>query len=256
MPSSELMGRILPLDLAQQAGFILRVLGGVAIRLRSPELEDFARSLGRYTGRADGQEFLDLDFGAYKRQRKALPAFFARLGYIKRKTTMASAISERHIYFHPEGWFEVDVFFDKMLMEHVVPFCGRLELDYLTITPTDLFLTKIQVTDFTEKDLKDLWLLLRGHEIGAGPDNAAINTGYIATLLVGDWGFWYDAITNLERVRRFTESSKLLSAHEKADILDKVAQIVRAIEGAPKTLRWKMRSIFGTRVKWYRTVEE
>jgi hypothetical protein len=243
-------------DVAQQEGFVLRVVGGVAVRLRSPELQDFARSLGRHTGRADGQEFVDLDFAAYKRQRKALPAFFARLGYIKHRTTMATAMSERHIYFHPDGWFEIDVFFDKMLMEHVVPFRGRLELDYPTLTPTDLFLTKIQVTDLTEKDVKDVWLLLRGHEVGAGPDNEVINTRYVAALLADDWGFWYDATTNLERVRRFAEDSKLLSATEKTDILDKVAQVAQAIEKVPKTLRWKIRSILGTHMQWYCPVEE
>src|SRR6266498_1739346 len=76
-------------DLAQHDGFVLRVVGGVAIRLCSAQFEEFARSLNRYTGQADGQEFVDLDFAAYRSQRKMLPAFFAHLGYIKRRTTMA-----------------------------------------------------------------------------------------------------------------------------------------------------------------------
>jgi hypothetical protein len=143
-----------------------------------------------------------------------------------------------------------------MIMEHVVPFQGRLELDYPTVTATDLFLTKIQVTAFTEKDLKDLWLLLRGHEVGTDRDGRAINPSYVAALLADDWGFWYDATSNLERVRRFTTDSQLLAPDAKIDILDKVARIARAIAEQPKTLRWKIRSKIGTHMQWYRPVEE
>jgi hypothetical protein len=62
----------------------------------------------------------------------------------------------------------VDVFFDKLLVaNHPIDFKGRLELDYPTITVTDMLLEKIQMWEaFSVKDLKDCLLLLKAHSIG------------------------------------------------------------------------------------------
>jgi hypothetical protein len=244
-------------ELAREQGLVLRLLGGVAIRLHCQNQADFARRLGRLV--ADGpfqarQEFTDLDFAAYRRQRPQLPRFFAGLGYIKRKTTLSTAASERHIYFHPDGWFQVDVFFDKLLFNHDVPLKGRLELDFPTITPTDLLLEKLQIVGFSEKDLKDTWLLLRAHPLA--PDRAdAIDPEYIAWLLGRDWGFWYTVTTNLRRCRELALGSALLTEADRADIVAKVDGLLGRLEAGPRTPGWKVRALVGPRLRWYRPVE-
>ena len=241
---------------SSQRGLVLRALGGVGIRLQCQGYEDLARRLNRVAdGVAPGQEFVDLDFAAYRRQRPALPAFFNRMGYDKRKTTFATAISERHIYFHRAGWFQIDVFFDKMLMEHDLDLQGRLELNAPSLCPTDLLLSKLLITHFTLKDLKDTWLLLCAHPV-AREAAQAIQPDYIARAVCHDWGFWYDVVTNLSRLRSMTPESTLLLESEKSDILAKVEAIAHAIEQQPKTLAWRLRSVIGRRKQWYRPVEE
>lgn len=242
---------------AQKRGLILRILGGVAIRLHCEGWDEFAKKLGRLVGTSyikGEQEFTDLDFAAYRKQRKKFPDFFLEHGYIKRKTTIATAASERHIYFHQDGWFHVDVFFDELLMNHDVSFVGRLELDYPTITPTDLFLEKVQILQFTEKDLKDTWLLLRAHEVGE-EEKEMINAKYIAKILARDWGFYYTVTTNMDGIKKIAEKSKVLNSKDKKDISEKIDTVRKYVEEEPKSFSWKMRAKIGTKKQWYRPVE-
>lgn len=246
-------------EAAQAAGFTLRILGGVAVRLHCAHLESLAQRLGRAI-RENGfyarQQYYDLDFVALKAQRKRLPFFFDDLGYLKRRATFASAASERQMYFHPDGWFEVDIFFDHMLMEHNLPLAHRLDLDFPTIPVTDLLLSKIMITDFTEKDLKDAWLLLRSHDLSDGEAPERINTRYVAQMLTREWGFWYDVVTNLGRIQRFAEKSPLLDDADRADLAQKAQSLLAQIEREPKTRHWRWRARIGTRRQWYTKVQE
>jgi hypothetical protein len=244
---------------ARDAGFTLRLLGGVAVRLHCAHHEALAQRLGRAireSGLYAKQQYYDLDFVALKAQRKQLPFFFDDLGYIKRRTTLATAASERHIYFHPDGWFEADIFFDKMLMEHSLPLAHRLDLDFPTIPVTDLLLSKLLITAFTEKDLKDVFLLLRAHELSEHSEPDKVNVNYIARLLVNDWGFWYDVVTNLRRVQRHARNSSLLEDSDRSDLAEKTRILLERVHSAPKTLRWRWRALLGTRKQWYTKVEE
>ncbi len=99
---------------------------------------------------------------SYAKYRNKMKEFFNEMGYEKRPTTMSSAATQRQIYFHPKGWFVVDVFFDKLLAaNHPLDFKNRLELDTPTITPTDLLLEKLQIVFPSEKDVKDSILIFR-----------------------------------------------------------------------------------------------
>ncbi|MFQ6089247.1 MAG: hypothetical protein ACE5K0_10150 [Candidatus Methanofastidiosia archaeon] len=242
---------------AKKKGLIIRILGGVAIRMHCKEQEELAKRLSRLVGTSyikGEQEFTDLDFAAYRKQREKLPDFFRDLGYLKRKTTLATAASERHIYFHKDGWFHLDIFFDKLLMNHDVPFIDRLELDYPTITPTDLFLEKVQILQFTEKDLKDTWLLLRAHKVSS-KEEETINAEYISEILSRDWGFYHTVVTNIKGIRDLAEESRELREEDRRDIISKLDTISERIEESPKSFSWKMRAKIGTKKQWYRPVE-
>jgi hypothetical protein len=130
---------------------------------------------------------------------------FEKLGYAKRRATLSTAASERQIYFHPKGWFYVDVFFDKLLVaNHPIDFKGRLELDYPTITVTDMLLEKIQMWEaFSAKDLKDCLTAPKSTQHKRKNQKESIDASYIAKLLAQDWGFWYTATTNLKKIKMF-----------------------------------------------------
>jgi len=242
-------------DEAAKREIPLRLLGGVAICVHCLEFLDFSQKLMRL---GEGQqEYTDLDFMSYMRFRKSkMKEFFEAMGYEKRPTTMSSAATQRHIFFHPKGWFYVDVFYDKLLAaNHPLDFKGRLELDSPTITPADLLLEKLQIVFPDEKDIKDLLLLLRAHEMSEGQEKNKINAKFIAAKLASDWGFWYTATTNLSGLGQYVASAQNLSDEEKKDLNSKVDRLLQVIEDEPKSTGWKMRAIVGTKRKWYNPVE-
>ncbi len=239
---------------ASKRGIPLRLLGGVAIRIHCLEFLDFARKLMRL---GEGQqEYTDLDFMSYSRYRNKMKDFFRELGYEKRPPTLSSAATQRQIYFHPRGWFYVDVFYDQLrAANHPLDFQGRLELDSPTVTPTDLFLEKLQIVFPDEKDVKDAILLARAHAVSLAEEGNSINPKFIATKLASDWGFWYTVTTNLSGLKGYVHEATNLSQEDKEDIIQKVDTILQAINSEPKTTGWKMRSAIGARKRWYNPVE-
>jgi hypothetical protein len=232
----------------------LRLLGGVAIRVHSSEHADFAKRLGRL-GLGE-QEYTDLDFMSYAKFRDNVRKFFESVGYRKRRATLSSAATQRQIYFHPDGWFYADVFFDKLLAaNHPIDFRGRLELDSPTISLVDLLLEKLQIVSFSEKDLKDTLLLLRAHSLGEAHAPETIDMRYVASLLAKDWGFWYTVTTNLKGLHKVASDMTELNDAEKNDITSKISKLLEVIENEPKTTGWKMRSTIGARKRWYEPVE-
>jgi hypothetical protein len=239
---------------ADRAGLILRAMGGVAIRIHTPDQIDLAMRLGRLG--EEQQEFTDLDFLSYRRQRERIRPLMETLGYAKRRATLSTAASERQIYFHPKGWFFVDVFFDKLLVaNHPLDFRGRLELDSTTISPTDLLLQKLQIVNLSDKDVKDTLVLLAGHALSETDAANVISAPYIARLLSRDWGFWYTVTMNLAGLRDSLPRVDALADGERLSIADRIDGLLDAIDAERKSLGWKARAKVGTRVRWYEPVE-
>lgn len=254
---------------AKEKGIILRILGGLGIAIHCQEHKEFAKKLGRVgTGVVKGQEYSDIDYFSYRKQREKIKELFHKIGYAKRRATLSTAASERQIYYHPKGWFYVDVFFDKLLVaNHPIDFRGRLELDYPTITVTDMLLEKIQMWEaFSMKDLKDCLLLLKAHDIKEKGEKEGIDASYIAKLLAKDWGFGYTATTNLKKLRKvITEIDELgpevgidpkqIEKKDREEIARKIEDLLERIDKEPKSFGWKMRAKVGTKKRWYNPVE-
>jgi len=254
---------------ADKKGVTLRILGGLGIAIHCQDAREFAKKLGRVgTGALKGQEYSDIDLMSYAKHREKVKGFFVELGYAKRRATLSSAASERQIYYHPKGWFYVDVFFNKLLVaNHPLDFAGRMELDHPTIPVTDLLLEKIQIWEaFSVKDLKDCLLLLKAHKVEEKGQKESIDASYIAKLLSSDWGFWYTATTNLKKIKRFiSEIDKLgaeaeidpksLEKEDREETVQKTETLLERIDREPKSFGWKIRSKAGTMKKWYNPVE-
>jgi len=245
---------------------VLRVLGAVAIYIHSKHDPE---AIGIYSriGRIKGEEtlFTDLDLAAYSKQRKAICDFFEKaLGFKYDHLIKALYGHKRLIYFHPQELYHVDVFFDKLEFNHDVewgskPGKGRLELDYPTISLADLVLEKLQITRINRKDLIDLMVLFKAHDVCEADARECINGDYIASILSDDWGFWYDATNNLTKLKSFTEqlANEALIEHRIAKIvLERIDKLLSMIDAKPKTKKWVSRSKVGTSKPWYREVEE
>jgi hypothetical protein len=243
-------------EAAEEKGVKLRILGGLGIRLHSKGWGEFSRLIGRSVEAPVGgrrQEYTDLDLMGYWRQNRQVRELFEGLGFLKRRATLGD-VSLRQIYFHGRGWFHVDVFYDSLKMNHDIPFKGRLELDTPTVPLVDLLLSKLQIVQFNEKDLKDCWLLLRSHALGEGPGDH-IDQRRVAESLSGDWGFWYTATTNLRRIAEAARGTPLIPPADQDDIAGKVEGLLRRVSEEPKGVAWRARSLVGTAKKWYRPVE-
>jgi hypothetical protein len=99
-----------------------------------------------------------------------------------------------------------------------------------------------------------MYILLLEHDVGT-EDQDLINGRYIANLLSDDWGFYYTAKTNIEKLIALVEKSELLNS-QRSKIEERARKLLNMIEMSPKSLKWKVRSKVGSKVKWYRDVVE
>lgn len=242
---------------------LLRILGAVAVAIHSANAEHVSEKLQRLGD--EKQRFTDVDLMACSKQRYEVRKLLEdELGYTVDASTLALHGKGRLIYYHPNQLFHIDVFFDKLEFSHDVIFCAksresRLSLDSPTIPLADIILEKTQIHEINEKDVKDTIVLLLAHRIGREDHAEVINAKYIARVLAGDWGFWYDATNNLDKVKKSSRgyvSSGLLTFEESEDVTKKVDEIMSCIGQEEKSKKWRQREKKGTKKTWWCAVEE
>ena len=234
---------------AEAQGIRLRILGSIAYRLQCPNnlylFEDTKRVL------------TDVDFAAEKKQNSAIRKFLVARGYMPDEGIYMASEGARHAYLHGETGLNVDVFSDELHFCHRIPFKDRLDLDSPTICTTDLLLEKMQIVEINLKDFKDTIVLMLEHPLShQQPGPKSIDTSYIVDIMRQDWGFYHTFTTNLKQVPNFFTEFASIGKQEHGVIIDRIEELLKAIETSPKTLGWKMRSKVGTRHRWYQEVSE
>jgi hypothetical protein len=229
------------IDEAEKRGITLRLLGGVAFKVRCKSLE--SRNLSR--------RIADIDVAGLRRQKKAIEKLFVDFGYSPGFNAM---MWERLIFYDKQNNRKVDVFLDTFQMSHKIPLRGRLELDDATLPLADLLMTKLQVYEATEREYKDVYALLEDYSLSTEDSKNAINGKYIAKLCSADWGLYRTSILNLERLEAYL--STFLEPDEQKIVKSKIEELRKLLNQEPKTFEWKLRSLLGDRVKWYDLPEE
>jgi len=237
-------------DQAQLQGLVLRVMGPIALHYYFPDHVDLYRRMERLGERV----FTDIDYAAYGKHRGKLVPFFAAHGYDFDKDTMMYFGQDRHIYFGDKIPM-IDVFYDRLDMNHMVDYRDRLEIHPYCVSLTDLLLQKLQIVEINDKDLKDAMLLLLAGEVHEA-DEAGINLLYLAKRMADDWGFFHTSTTNLGRVKAAMEKVAALSTEMRRTIGGKADRILEAIEAEPKSWGWKLRARTGTKKIWYKEVTD
>jgi hypothetical protein len=238
------------LELVEQGrakGIELRILGSLAYRLHCPENLALFEQMQR--------DLTDVDLAARSDQRKDVRAFMHDLGYLIDQDLVVAAEGKRYSFSMPSSSMIVDVFFDELYFCHPIPLRDRLELDYPTITPTDLLLEKMQIVEINPKDVKDALVLLLEHELDS-ESAEAIDAHYIARLLADDWGFYYTVTTNLAKLRGHAAGYDAMGESQREVVDGRIAQLEQQIEKEPKTTKWKLRARIGPRKRWYQEVAE
>ena len=236
---------------AGKKGYLLRVMGGMAIYMHSKEYETLWRNLARLGTKV----FTDIDFVAYGKQRNELFDFIQKRGYKTDPRFLYQFGKTRHIFFGGRVPM-LEIFYDQLEMNHTIPYKGRLEVDTPTTPVAELMMQKLQVVKINEKDVKDLIVLIRAHDIGTD-DHEKINLNVFDFVgLFNEWGWYYTATMNLNKVKKFANDYPQLSQEDRAVVSERVDKLLAYIEAKPKSFKWKMRSKVGTKTMWYNPVED
>jgi hypothetical protein len=220
----------------------LRLLGGVAIKLRAQGelLPAFRRP------------YADLDFVTAKKGAGRTADLFRSEGYEPHVAFNALHGQERLLFFDVEHDRQVDVFVGAFAMSHKIMLDDRLEVDPISIPLAELLLTKLQIAELNEKDVRDTLALLHDHPVGEA-DGDMVNAGRVAALCAGDWGLWRTITGNLAACR---ELAGRYEVPDQARLVDRLDVLLERIEAEPKTRGWKLRAKIGERKRWYELPEE
>ena len=229
-------------EAARRAGLLVRVLGGVAVRMQAPsETPLLPRSIG------------DIDLAIRQGGWRALADFQVVGVRIRRHVQRAERGAPPALFDHANNR-KMDVFVGEFEMCHSIPITGRMDKHPVTIPLAELLLTKLQIVQLTDRDLRDIYSLLYHHSVSVG-DGSEIEADFIADLCAKDWGLWRTCTSTIEQsLTRLPEYG--LSPEASELIAGRLTAVLKQIEQAPKSARWKLRGRVGDRVRWYEEPEE
>jgi hypothetical protein len=232
------------IDAGAAQGLTLRLLGGLAVKLHSP-------SAGH---RALVRTYPDLDFALADRRGYKVEALLPGLGYEPNKGFNLLNGTSRLLFFDTERDRQIDVFVGQFHMCHAIPITERIAVEPLTLPLAELLLTKLQIVQMNEKDIRDVCALVLDHPFGEG-DAETINLQRVADLCAQDWGLWKTVTVSAGKVADYCDAYNL-PGPEKLTIAERLTVLRLALDDTPKSLKWKMRAKVGDRLKWYDLPEE
>ncbi|MBS3760627.1 hypothetical protein [Halodesulfurarchaeum sp.] len=229
-------------EAAVERDLTVKKIGGTAIHDRSEtvQVEPFKR------------EYRDVDFVGHRAEESEVEDFMVEMGYEanERFNTMRPSRLE---FVDPENERKADFILDKFRFSHEWSLKNRLDTDHDTVPIEDLLLSKLQIAEISDRDMRDIIALLNDHDVEHGGTGGTIDADYVADLCRSDWGLYKTLSINLGKVWEYLHENDLPVAE--AAIEDRLATLESAIESVPKTLRWKLRSLIGERKQWYRKPE-
>jgi len=242
-------------DAARSAGLTLRLLGGLAVREHCRTMDLCAR------------DYSDLDMVARAKQARGLESLFAGFGYTENYEVSTATWNARLQFVRPcehaggrgadgaHADCHIDVFLDHFRMDHHIDLASRLDIEPYTVSLSDLLLTKLQIFQLEEKDLRDIVTLLGDVALGEDDAPGLINSRYIAELCAADWGLYTTLSDNLVKARQLLPEvlGERLAPSCAASQID--AALAR-LDRHPKSFAWKTRARVGRRVRWYEVPEE
>jgi hypothetical protein len=233
---------------AARAGLKLRLLGGLGVRVLCPGFPPRQRP---------GQ---DMDLACASKGRRNVAAYLEKSGCVPDKM-FNSLNGDRQMYFTAPSGRPVDVMVDRLNMCHTLDFRSSFGNSSLTLDPSDLLLSKLQIFELNAKDAHDITHLLSGVVVGArstGPfDTPFICTERFGEVVAADWGWWRTTTGNLEKLPALLDENPGLKPPSPLfDPLAQAAQLLAAAQNVPKSVKWRMRAGVGERVRWYELPEE
>jgi hypothetical protein len=229
---------------AAEAGVGLKLLGGLAVRVITP---DYPPRLRRDQ---------DMDFACRSRERKKVASHLEKAG-CQPDRRFNNLNGDRQMYFAAPSGRPIDVMVDKLTMCHTLDFrpsFGRLPY---TVDAVDLLLSKLQIVELNEKDARDIVQLLSCLPAGNSGEGAFIDTARFTQVLSGDWGWWRTVTGNLDKLPALiSDRQDLVQAGQAFDPVEQAAALRKLADETPKSMKWRMRAGVGDKVRWYELPEE
>ncbi|HEX3225791.1 MAG TPA: hypothetical protein VHQ89_06815 [Gaiellaceae bacterium] len=196
------------------------------------------------------REYKDLDFATSKKGSGPTQTLLRDLGYDPHVGFNAMNAKERLLFFDDPHARQVDVFVGSFRMCHEIPLERRLDLEPHTVPLAELLLTKLQIIELNEKDVRDAVALLSAK--GVSDDDSEVNGARVAELTANDWGLWRTITRNLASVAQHLGNYDV----DGALVQTRLDELQKRIEDAPKSRAWKLRDKIGERKRWYELPEE
>jgi len=177
----------------------------------------------------------DIDMIVKPNHIRELENYFLSRGYETDREIKMLFGNKRRCFYSGNN-ISIDVFIGNITLCQDIFVLDRFDLSYPTLTPSDLFLTKIQKINLSDKDVVDMDFIL-------GFD---IDFQYIIGLSSKNWNWWKTLTTNIPFLLKadIGEGSKNL-----------LGGLLFKIESNRKTMSWKVRNVIGGRMGWYNDVE-
>jgi hypothetical protein len=177
-----------------------------------------------------------------------------KAGYLE-NTGMTISTGGSRLLFEKSGEAShIDVFLDRINIEHEIDLRERLEIEEDTVSVSDLLLIKLTITRLNEKDLRDIIAMVKDLQMGHNDNPRTINMTYIADLCGKSWGLHHDVTSSLRKTLQFLPNYHL-PKKIRMGVTKKLETLEDMILKSPKSLKWKLRALLGEHVAWRRKIE-
>lgn len=230
--------------LADAAGVRARLLGGCGVALHAHR--EIPAPMRRTYG--------DLDYVVGRAFGPAFRRLLESSGYEPNVRFNALHGHRRLLHYDPRHERQIDTFVGDFAMCHALDLRDRLPAEGLSLSPADLLLTKLQIVEVNDKDLTDVLVLLGDHAVGPGSEG--VDPTRLAALVGHDWG-WYTTLSgNLEKLQERNRTIPGIEPDHRSQLADRIAELRAVVDGAPRSVRWRVRATVGRRMPWYELPEE
>jgi hypothetical protein len=234
----------LALDLIKKftdSGIEIRILGSIGLYLSCPQWQQY---FSEYR-----VPFSDIDLITRKDDIGKVEKILTELDYEQNNNFKIHYGYQRRIFYSPDN-ITLEIYLDNLILCQEIDIGDRILIDYPALSPTDLFLSKIQRIGLKESDIFDIACLLSQHELTT-IDNEGINLHYISSLCSKRWCWWKTTKYNFNEI---LNNRKFFPIFNSELIKQKIESISQSTDLKKKSFCWKFRSAIGDKVSWYNYV--
>lgn len=234
---------------ASEHGLRLRAFGGIAVRIRCPQLVENGFGSRVFKN--------DIDLVGDSAQMLAVDDFLRNSKFLSAGTPNYYAGGDYWGYeYRPNNNTVITLgsYFGKLRFNHPIPFPYFHRDSPYTIPLTQLLLSKLSIVELKHKDFLDLYSILAEHPIGTmEASDEVIHSPTLQHVWgkgLAGWRLSKTCGRNLESLRSsLSEFSRTLGISKTAQqlISTRLITLQELLEASPKTKLWRIRQMMASR---------